>query len=337
MRPRRSPRASYARPRPVPSTSGGSTGGFGACSPVSASCWSWRWSLGWSPSGPQTGQLASGTPPPSNGTAPLRPPTLPPPVVPAHRAYCTRTWRPACCWPSKAPRATSPPRLGRTFGATLTRAGALVGVRDVGAMAGDPGGAWIASVSASPTEALVATHVLGHGVRLFDAATLAPLPFADAAPGSIFVAFSPSGQQLVALEPDHQAPRLYDVPSGLPSRQQPGGVPEGFRVPVYTWQNAVEVAFSRNGSRMVAVLQPPGLPGDRSMFGQTMVWDIADPSEPVFTVRLPAFTQSALSPDGNRLFVVTRRDPPLRVYDVASGRLMASTRSTLLTRLGATG
>ena len=191
-------------------------------------------------------------------------------------------------------------------------------------------------MSASPREALVAAHVLGDGVRLFDAATLAPLPFADAAPGSMFVGFSPSGQQLVSLE-DHQIPRLYDVPSGQPSRQQPGGAPEGFRVPAYTWQNAVEVAFSRNGSRMVAELQPPELPGGRSTFGQTMVWDLADPSEPVFTVRLPALTQSALSPDGNRLFVVTRRDRPLRVYDVASGRPIASTRSPLLARLGANG
>ena len=63
------------------------------------------------------------------------------------------------------------------LGAALTRAGALSGMRDVSEMVGRPGTAWMPSVSVSADGALVAGVLLSEGVQLFDAATLAPLPF----------------------------------------------------------------------------------------------------------------------------------------------------------------
>jgi len=224
------------------------------------------------------------------------------------------------------------------LGATLTRAGALSGVRDLGEMVRRPGTAWMPSVSASAHGGLVAAHVLGDQVLLFDATTLVPVPFADATPPTIFVAFSPNGQRLVAAVDDDGRPlKLYDVPSGRLSKNQPGGMPVDSGVP-YSGQNAVEVSFSRDGSRMVAEVQRRVSSAHGwSRFGLTMVWDVASPSGPVFTVRLPAFTQSALSPDGDRLYVATRGHRPVRVYDPDSGRLVAWTHSPLVARLGANG
>jgi len=99
----------------------------------------------------------------------------------------------------------------------------------------------------------------------------------------------------------------------------------------------VDPVFSRDGSRLAVELQnlTPG-PTDWGPWGRTIVWDVADPTVPVFTVRLPAFAMSSLSPDGNRLYVATRGERPLRVYDVASGDLLASAGSPLIARHGAT-
>ncbi len=221
------------------------------------------------------------------------------------------------------------------LGAVLTRAGALSGVRDVSEMVGRPGTAWMPSVSVSADGTLVAGVVLSEGVRLFDAATLAPLPFRDATGSSGSAAFSPAGDQLAValMHADDQPLRLYDMPSGKLSQAQPGGIPSGSAVP-YVDPDDVDVEYSRDGSRMVAELQHP-MSGLESPYGDTMVWDLADPSRPVFTVQLPSFAHSALSPDGDRLYVVTRGDQPIRAYDVGSGQLIAATPSQLVAELGA--
>ncbi|MGS0685187.1 nSTAND1 domain-containing NTPase [Nakamurella sp. GG22] len=222
------------------------------------------------------------------------------------------------------------------LGAALTRAGALSGVRDVSEMVGRPGTAWMPSVSVSADGTLVAGVVLSEGVRLFDSATLAPLPFLDATGSSGSAAFSPAGEQLAValMHADDQPLRLYDVPSGKLSQVQPGGIPANSAV-AYVDPDDVDVEYSRDGSRIVAELQPSMSGPEPFAHGDTMVWDLADPSRPVFKVRLRNFAHSALSPDGDRLYVVTRGDRPIRAYDVGSARLIASTPSPLVAELGA--
>lgn len=237
-------------------------------------------------------------------------------------------------------RADDSAQAWENLGATLTRAGALTGVRDVGELLGAPGTAWMPSVSASRDGRWVAGVVQGDVARLFDAGTLTPQPFQDATPPAGFVAFTPDSRRLVVTTSyeEEQPLRLYDLPGGTLSRRQPGGIPANSEVNVHaSFENDVDVAFSRDGSRMVAELQRFSLSTDRvPQVGYTMVWDLADPSEPVFRLRLPAFAQSALSPDGGRLYVATRGERPLRVYDVGSGALLASASNPLVTRHGAT-
>lgn len=218
------------------------------------------------------------------------------------------------------------------LGSTLTRAGALSVVRDVGELLGEPGTAWMPSVSASAEGNVVAGNRLGDVPRLFDAATLEPLPFQDSAPPAISVAQSPDGSRLAVGTRDGLL--LYDMPSGALSDRQPGGIPAGWGLnELYLYD--VDPAFSRDGSRVVVELQDYSN-GDPGPTGTTLVWDVADPSVPVFTLWLPAFAQSALSPDGSRLYVATRGARPLRVYDVASGDLVASAGNPSIARHGAT-
>ncbi len=222
-------------------------------------------------------------------------------------------------------------------GATLTRAGALSGVRDVGESLGASGTAWMPSVSAGADGDLIAGNVLGDVPRLFDATTLEPLAFPDAPQIALSLALSPDGRRLVVATSyeEEQPLRLYDLPRGTLSQTQPGGIPANWGLNNLGSYDA-DPGFSRDGSRLVAelqrVLEGPGF----GPWGRTMVWDLADPGVPVFTVRLPAFAMSSLSPDGDRLYVATRGERPLRVYDVASGDLLASAGSPLIARHGVT-
>ncbi len=68
------------------------------------------------------------------------------------------------------------------------------------------------------------------------------------------------------------------------------------------------------------------------------VWDLADPSRPVFRTKVPDYPILELSPDGRRLYVALTGedlDRPVRVYDVDSGRLISSARSDILDEIGA--
>lgn len=234
-------------------------------------------------------------------------------------------------------RSDDSPQALENLGAALTRAGAVTAVRDVGELVGRPGTAWMPSLAVSPDGEVVAGVVLSDGVRMFDATTLSPLPFAHVTPSSGSAAISPDGHRLaVAVNHlDEQPLRLYDLPRGTLSPSQPGGIPSGSGIP-YTDKDRPEVSFSRDGRRMVAELRQSGPATRWSPAGTTMVWDLADLSEPVLSLRHRAVTQSALSPDGNRLYVATRGDQPVRVYDVKDGGRVASTRSPWVTRAGAT-
>lgn len=229
------------------------------------------------------------------------------------------------------------PQAMENLGATLTRAGALSGVRDVGELIRRSGTAWMPSVSAGADGDLIGGNVLGDVPRLFDATTLEPLAFPDAPQIALSLALSPDGRRLVVATSyeEEQPLRLYDLPRGTLSQTQPGGIPADAGLnPLGSYD--VDPVFSRDGSRLVAELQnlTPG-PTDWGPWGRTMVWDVADPTVPVFTVRLPAFAMSTLSPDGDRLYVATRGELPIRVYDVASGDLLTSAGSPLIARRGA--
>ncbi len=210
-----------------------------------------------------------------------------------------------------------------SLGAAVTRAGALTGVHDLGRALGRTGTAHMSSLATSADGSSVVACLWSGGARLFDAAGLELLPFRDNTPECASVAFSPVGDQLAVAGASHGGLRLYDMSTGEPSPRQPGGFPEDWGV-LYTPWNHVEVTFSRDGKRFTAQLHR-FLPNDEfARLGAVMVWDAADPSEPVVRIWLPRFSHVALSPRGDRLYVVTRSDPSLRVYDVGSGRLVAS-------------
>jgi WD40 repeat protein/DNA-binding SARP family transcriptional activator len=214
------------------------------------------------------------------------------------------------------------------LGSALTRAGALSRVRDIGTFP-----VWL---TASRRAGLVATSSPGKGVQLFDSATLEPVPFADNTPSSV-IEFSPDGRQLATAvnqwtgnaEPriDDRPVRLYDVPSGRMSERQPGGLPPN---------SSVEYAmkFSRDGSRLTAVVQHYRGFARWSPNGRATVWDVAEPSRPVFRAPVPEYAVVALSPDGDRLFVAMQAPRPLRVYDVDSRRLLHWTNDEDLAREG---
>ena len=215
----------------------------------------------------------------------------------------------------------SPPAW-ENLAAALTRVGSLQRIQDEGeefpvsfAASGD--GAWLAV--GSPDD----------GVQLFDATSLAPVEFDDDTPASA-VAFSPNGTQLAmavnqwteAGPPriDPLPVRLYDLSSGRLSERQLGGWPAGSNV-------EYSLGFSRDGRRVAAGVQRWDSRNNWAATGAVMVWDLASPSEPVFTVALPELSEAALSPDGRRVYAATTGDRPVRMYDVDSGRLLHWTGS----------
>ena len=231
-------------------------------------------------------------------------------------------------------RADDTPQAWENLGTTLTRAGALTGVNDVGRVLGATGTAHISSLTASPDGRLVVGCLWAGGARMFDATTLEPLPFQDHTPECASVAFSPRGDQVAVAGSSYGHLTLYDVSSGAPSPRQPGGFPASWGV-LYTPWNHVDVTFSLDGNRLAAQLHRFLPVGEFARHGRVMVWDTAEPSEPVFSVLLPQFSHLALSPRGDRLFAATRTDRTLRVYDVGSGRLLRSGRDRYVAAQGA--
>jgi DNA-binding SARP family transcriptional activator/WD40 repeat protein len=204
--------------------------------------------------------------------------------------------------------------------------------------------AFFVDLTASPDGALLAVSrpSEGEGVLLMDATTFKPLPFEDDIPAS-GIAFSPDSS-LLAMAVNHwtgndgsppriddQPVRLYDMSDGTLADRQLGGFPDG---------GSVEYAldFSADGRRLVAAVdQLDAVTGDTEKTFAT-VWNLADPSRPVFRVKLPEYPILKLSPDGKRLYVaVTGLNPdrPIRVYDVDSGRLIDSIVSATFEAIGA--
>jgi DNA-binding SARP family transcriptional activator/WD40 repeat protein len=219
--------------------------------------------------------------------------------------------------------------------AVLTRSPSLVSHR------GPP--AFYVDLTASPDGALLALSRPdeGEGLLLLDAATFAPLPFEDDIPAS-GIAFSPDSSLLAMAvnswtgndgsppRIDDQPVRLYDMPAGTLAERQLGGFPD---------RGAVEYALdiSAGGGRLVAAVdQLDAVTGSVEKTVAT-VWDLADPSRPVFRVRLPESPTLELSPDGRKLYVaVTGLDPdrPIRVYDVDTGRLLDALESSSFEAIG---
>jgi WD40 repeat protein/DNA-binding SARP family transcriptional activator len=234
-------------------------------------------------------------------------------------------------------RVDTSPQSWENLGAVLTRAGPLAGVRDLGEAVGRPGTASIADSAASADGALVAASLAAEGVRLFDAGTLAPVEFADDTPTSV-IAFAPDGKQLASAVSQHiycceprihpMPVQLYDMPSGAPSERQLGGMPQGGSV-------EFSLDFSGDGKRLAAVVQHYEGHLEWSRLGHAMVWDLADPSEPVFRAAIPKDAVASLSPDGGRLYAAVPGERPLRAYDVESGELIRWAENARVAQTGA--
>ena len=121
---------------------------------------------------------------------------------------------------------------------------------------------------------------------------------------------------------DRQPVRLYDMPGGALADQQLGGFPEGASV-----EYALD--FSADGRRLVAAVDELDAVTGVATRTVATVWDLADPSQPVFRLRTTVNPVLKLSPDAQRLHVaLTSGHPqPVRTYDVDSGRLIDSTAS----------
>ena len=219
------------------------------------------------------------------------------------------------------------------LGSTLARAGALVGVHDLGRELGATGTAHFSSLTASSDGSLLVGCLWAGGAQLFDATTLESLPFADDTPECASVAFSPAGDQLAVAGASYGHLRLYDVATGTLSARQPGGFSESWGVSYAPW-NHVDVTFSPEGERFAAQLHRFLSKGEFARRGRVMVWDTEDPAEPVFRTVLPEYSHLALSTRGDRLYVVTKSDPSVRVYDVDSGRRLASGRNRFVAAHG---
>jgi len=221
------------------------------------------------------------------------------------------------------------PQMRENLGAVLTRAGPLLGVRDLGESVGRPGTAWIAHMTTSQKGGLLAATLAQEGVRLFSTPDLKPIEFPRYGP-SPAVALSPDGTQLAVAE-DGVVPaiRLYDLPGGVLSQRQVYGLPAG-RI------DYSSLDFSGDGTRIRAeVLDPEERGPAGNLVGTVVVWDLAAPSKPVFAERFPFRGSTALSPDGRRLYVVGADAQALSVYDVDSGALVRSAASAPVARLGA--
>lgn len=200
----------------------------------------------------------------------------------------------------------------------------------------DPSG-YVVDLAVSPTGSLVAVSRAdeGAGLLLLDANTLNPLPFEDDIPAS-GIDFSPDGRLLARAvnqwtgnngEPprlDAQPVRLYDMPTGTLADRQLGGFPA---------RGSVEYAldFSANGRRLVAAVDQLDAVSGAAEATFATVWDLAHPSRPVFSVKVPEYPILKLSPDGKRLYVaVSGLNPelPIRAYDVDAGRLVSSLRTS---------
>jgi DNA-binding SARP family transcriptional activator/WD40 repeat protein len=217
------------------------------------------------------------------------------------------------------------------LGATLTRAGALAGQRDLGRSVGRVG-ASIRDLAVAGDGSVVAGTTTREGVPLFDATTLAPAGFAGRGPASDVV-ITPDGRTLVwAVNqwtggPPHidaHPLRVADLPGGEPAAQQLGGIPPDTFVD-YT------LCLSADGRRVAAVLAEANpLTGDATGFGHYLVWDLAERDAPVLDLRMREYAAIALSPDGSRLYVYRDGPQVLRVFDVDSGRLLRASTALLV-------
>jgi WD40 repeat protein len=218
---------------------------------------------------------------------------------------------------AEALRVDGSPQAWENLATTLARAGSLRRIQPTGGLA--------VSFAASGDGSLVAVSLPVEGTQLFDAKTLAPVPFDDNTPTSA-VAFAPDGSLLAAAvnqwvpngspRLSEQPVHLYDLPSGELADRQLGGWPSGANV-------EYSLAFSRDGRRIVAGVNRWN--DDRNDWNETgalMVWDVSRPEKPVLKIPVPDSPTATLSPDGDLVYLGATGSRPLRVYDVDRQRLL---------------
>jgi WD40 repeat protein/DNA-binding SARP family transcriptional activator len=203
-----------------------------------------------------------------------------------------------------------------SLAATLTRAGAQIGQRDVGAALGRAGSS-LRDIAVAGDGSVVATSTTREGVPLFDATTLEPAGFAGRGPASDVV-ITPDGRTLIwavnqwtgtdTPRIDERPLRVSELPGGEAADEQLGGIPSNTFVD-YT------LTLSADGRRAAAILIPG--PSKYGGYGHYLVWELADRDAPILHLFLREPAGIALNRDGSLLYAA--RGGALQVVDVATG------------------
>jgi DNA-binding SARP family transcriptional activator/WD40 repeat protein len=238
---------------------------------------------------------------------------------------------------AEALHADDSPQAWDNLARVLSRTGSLVSTTPFDALA--------VSLSLSPDGSLLAVSAAPDapvpGVHLFDAGTMAQVDFAEPTPPSSAIEFSPDGRQLavavnqwVDVREKGHPPRLDDLPLRL--YDMPGGTLGAHQLGGWRVGDTIEyaLAFSGDGHRIAAVVQNwDARKRDWTVGGRATVWDLRHPRRPLLQVQGPDYAQVDLDLHGRTLYVGRDGRSPLRAYDVATGRLVASAREPLLRRV----
>ncbi|HEY1244687.1 MAG TPA: caspase family protein, partial [Hyphomicrobiaceae bacterium] len=165
----------------------------------------------------------------------------------------------------------------------------------------------VGSVAASPDGTRLLT--VDTKIRLWDASSgTLTRSIGESRIGSP-VAFSPDGTRLLVGR--YNALDLWDVASGRRVRRITTLTPE-------------HVAFSADGSRLLAFVPDPFMPDPRAKrLGNVVAWDAASGQQLLtFKVRSGLGSAVAFSSAGTRFLAEPEYDQPFSIWDVASGKVL---------------